>query len=699
VALLLACAAGCNRIETGTPSRTPPSSANLLLITIDTLRADHVGAYGASSARTPTLDALAREGVRFRTAIAPVPLTVPSHASLMTGLYPPRHGVRHNAMFPLADSAQTLAQRLRRAGYATAAVVGSVALARDVGLDRGFDHYDDEIGSRLSARAGYRERRAEQVSERAAEWLTRAQRPFFLWVHYFDPHADYAPPPPFSEAFADHPYDGEIAYVDASLGRLLIALEADARPGDTLVVVTSDHGESLGEHREGTHGYTLYDATQAVPLLFRGPRVPRGGVVDSVVSLVDVAPTILTLLGLEPATEVDGRSLAPLWDALPADRPAYTESLATQLDHGWSPLHALRSQRFLYVRAPRPELYEIASDPAQRENLLEKQPERAHREIARLGPLLDGLLAEARPLEPLPVSEATRERLRALGYALPDAPAVYNGMDPKDGLLWEAGFERAVEDYLAGELERPKRFLRAMIEAVPSSGLAHGLLAAVHLAAGEARLALPLAEKAHRLAARSTDHASLLGDVRRVLGDVDGALEAYRSASRLDPRRREPRLAILQLELSRGRLEAAEAAARECIALAPKDSEAWTDLGAAWNAAEQPGRALEAFREALRLDPSSERAHALSALVLLRLGKRRESEGHLKAAPNWSRTPSFRHRLAVAHADHGDAAVAEEIFRELIAMQPTHPGPRHRLATLLRRMGRTEEARALEPTP
>jgi Flp pilus assembly protein TadD len=536
-------------------------------------------------------------------------------------------------MFPLAESVETLAQHLRRADYATAAVVGSVALARDVGLDRGFDHYDDEIGSRLSARAGYRERRAEQVSERAAQWLTHAPRPFFLWVHYFDPHADYAPPPPFSEAFADRPYDGEIAYVDANLGRLLAALEADARSGETLVVVTSDHGESLGEHREGTHGYTLYDATQAVPLLFRGPGVPRGEVVDSVVSLVDVAPTLLTLLGLEAPPGIDGRSLAPLWDALPADRPAYAESLATQLDHGWSPLHALRSERFLYVRAPRPELYEIASDPAQLENLLEKEPERAQREIARLGPLLDGVLADELPLEPLPVPEATRERLQALGYALSEKPALYNGMDPKDGLVWEVGFERAVEDYLAGELERPKRFLRAMIEAVPSSGLAHGLLAALHLAAGEARLALPLAEKAHRLAARSTDHASLLGDVRRALGDVDGALEAYRSASHLDPRRPEPRLAILQLELSRGRLEAAEAMAREYAALAPQDPEAWTDLGAAWEAGGQPDRALGAFREALRLDPDSERAHALSGRVLLQLGKRREAEGHLKAAP------------------------------------------------------------------
>jgi arylsulfatase A-like enzyme len=267
VVLLLAAggiaALGCNRVDlAASPDSGRPS---VLLVTIDTLRADHVGVYGAVQAETPRLDALAAAGTRFENAIASTPLTLPSHASLLTGLDPPRHGVRHNGVYRLDGEIETLAERFRAAGYATGAVTGAVVLARRYGLDQGFQSYDDGTSSRRSGAGGFLERRAAEVTERALAWLAQATRPFFLWVHYYDPHHDYRPPQPFAERFSASPYDGEIAYVDTQLGRLLDGLEPGGSHRETLILVTSDHGESLGEHGESTHAYTLYDAVLRVP--------------------------------------------------------------------------------------------------------------------------------------------------------------------------------------------------------------------------------------------------------------------------------------------------------------------------------------------------------------------------------------------------------------------------------------------------
>ena len=261
-------APGCNRVDLATA--LDPERPSLLLVSIDTLRADHVGVYGAVDARTPVIDRLAAEGTRFTTAIASAPLTLPSHASILTGLYPPHHGVRYNGISRLLPSFDTLTERLRDAGYATGAVVGSAVLAGKYGLDQGFDHYDDDTRSRGDPA----ERPASEVTDGALAWLEHAERPFFLWVHYYDPHERYAPPAPFADRFAGRPYDGEVAYVDAELGRLFDSLAARGELDEALIVVTSDHGESLGEHAELTHSYSLYDAVLAVPLVFRGPGVP-----------------------------------------------------------------------------------------------------------------------------------------------------------------------------------------------------------------------------------------------------------------------------------------------------------------------------------------------------------------------------------------------------------------------------------------
>src|SRR5262245_6233424 len=313
----------------------------IVLVSIDTLRADHVGCYGAEAVETPALDALAAEGVRFATAISPAPITLPSHTTLLTGRDPPQHGVRHNGLFRLPSDVPTLAERLRSAGFATAAFVSAFVLDSRFGLDRGFERYDDQLGIARSSGApgSVAERRGDRTVDAALAWLAGAPDRFFLWVHLYDPHADYLPPSPWSERFAGRPYDGEIAFADAQLARLRAAV-AERWPGGTLWWVTSDHGERLGEHAEQTHSFSVYEATPHVPLLAAGPGVRRGAVVGEVVALADVAPSTLALAGLPALAGSTGSDLAPVLrgERAPADRPAWIETLATQVDMGWSPL-------------------------------------------------------------------------------------------------------------------------------------------------------------------------------------------------------------------------------------------------------------------------------------------------------------------------------------------------------------------------
>jgi arylsulfatase A-like enzyme len=412
----------------------------VVLITLDTLRADHVGCYGAERAHTPTIDGIAEKGVRFATAISPAPVTLPAHSSLFTGLDPPRHGVRHNGIFRLPDDVPTLAERFRDAGFATAAAVGAVVLDRQHGLDRGFDHYDDSMSGRTATRsAGYAERTADQVVDSVLSWLeASAPERFFLWVHLYDPHADYSPPAGFQAAFPGSPYAGEIAFADFELGRLLEALRQRFGDDSTLIVVTSDHGESFGQHGELSHSLTIYDATQRVPLVMAGPGLPAGLVVEEPVGLVDVAPTLLSLAHLPPLPETSGTDLRPIIDGEKApDRVQYVETLVPQLDFGWSPLLGVRSPGFKYVRAPRSELYDLTLDPNETHDLAGERPDL----VAELDALLDDRLARARESVPLVTPDDDhRELLQALGYVVPEtatasiAGAPTQGLDPKDGL-------------------------------------------------------------------------------------------------------------------------------------------------------------------------------------------------------------------------------------------------------------------------
>jgi len=610
-----------------------PSPDRVVLVTIDTLRADHVGSYGAKRAHTPNFDTVAATGVRFENAIAPTPLTLPSHASLMTACDPPAHGVRHNATYRLGDGIPTLAEHLRSAGFATAAFVGAFVLDGRFGLDRGFDVYDDRMEGRRSAQVGFAERTADEVVDAALRWLQGAPPRFFLWVHFYDPHAGYAPPPGFASAFASHLYAGEIAFVDAQLGRLLGEIEGRWPAGRTLVAVTSDHGESLGEHGEETHSYSIYDATQRVPLVLRGPGLPGGRVVPSQVRLVDVAPTLLAAAGAAPLPGVDGRDLRPLIeDRDPTERIAYLETLATRLDYGWSPLFGLRDGRFKYIRAPRPELYDLQSDPSELRNLATTEPDVTAR--------LDGLLAQRlaaladRPATggEVVLEAADRRRLRQLGYVVADSHGQrsvsldVSGPDPKDEVGVLGVMADAQREAAAGDVDTAL----GRLASVRSAGVAVPLL----------RSSIAVAAKRYRLAER---------DARFVVAR--------------QPERSDAWVILGRALAGQGRLTQARRALERGVELDPHDALAHTLLGLVHETMRSPRAAETCYARARQADSQGTEATLRLGALLLERGAFAEADAVLAELPDdASLEPEAAARLAAAANAAGRPEMAKRVL-------------------------------------
>jgi len=533
-----------------------PSSApkSVLLITLDTTRADRIGCYGRPNAGTDNIDALAARGLFFERALTPVPLTLPAHASLMTASPPPYHGVRDNGLFVVDERLETLAERLRAEGLTTAAFISAFPLESQFGLDQGFAVYDEQSLSSVSAETMH-ERRGDEVVSSALAWLGNLEddEPFFLWVHLFDPHFPYAPPAPFDERFRGDAYQGEIAFADSQVGRLFEALDRAGRTDSTLVAVTADHGESLGEFGEVSHGHLLYDGTQHIPMVLAGPGVPAVGAVGGSVGLVDLAPTLLELLGLEPGafTSHGGRSLAAdLASAQVPAAPVYLESIYPRLHDGWSELYGIESAGWKYVvapgaqsedGAPAAELFDLRSGETR--DLIATEPARA----AKLAAMLTGLrksLTAAPPFASRPglTSDGSGSdalaALESLGYVGLDLEAVATdlpGLDPRRVI-----HAAVAANHLRSYLER-KDLVHADAKLTEIEALdPDGILAA------ESRALLALAR-----------------------GDLDAALLSLTRATDLAPGRRGLWQRRAEVERSKGDLVAALQSAHKAYTLAP----------------------------------------------------------------------------------------------------------------------------------
>lgn len=455
---------------------TTPRPTSVLLITLDTTRADRLGCYGKPAAGTPVLDALAARGVLCEAAYTTAPITLPAHASILTGLTPPQHGARDNGAYRVDGSLETAAELLATPDRRAAAFVAAFPLYAQFGLDQGFEVYDDDLrggrkGSLVSERPG------NAVTNATLRWLEQLDEgeAFFAWTHYYDPHQAWQPPPQFAARFPGDPYQAEIAFVDAQIGRLLEHLERDGRLDDTLVVVVADHGEGLGEHGEETHAELVYDSTMRVPLLLAGPGVPAGRRLTRTVSVVDVLPTLTELLGL-PTPDVRGRSLAPLWRGETDEHPvAYLESLYCELHNGWSPLQGVVDGEHKLIVAPRTEgavaeLYALSRDPHERVDLAAREPER----VAELRATLAAVLRATPPrTSAASTREATPDELAALaelGYVHDEHEASQAGRHPRDMVHLAAVYSQGRHQLAAGRLDDLARTVER-IEADDPGGL------------------------------------------------------------------------------------------------------------------------------------------------------------------------------------------------------------------------------------
>ncbi|HXW04822.1 MAG TPA: sulfatase-like hydrolase/transferase [Vicinamibacterales bacterium] len=574
------------------PTNAPDTTArSVLLITVDTLRADRVGAYGYGRARTPVMDSLAARGARFTHAFAPAPITLTSHASLMTGRYPPGHGARHNGM-RLAPDAVTLAESLSQAGMATGAFVGAFPLDRRFGLDQGFTAYGDTLPRGPGGRV-QNERAGRLVVDEALAWLATARpQRFFLWVHLFEPHAPYGNPADARPA-RDR-YDDEVAEVDRQIGRVIGALGDTA--ASTLVIVTADHGEAFGEHGEIGHSIFVYDTTLRIPLIVAGPSV-KPGVVDTPVSLVDLAPTIARRLNTS-AFDADGVDLSPaLEGGTIGSRPLYAESFAPLLDFGWSPLRSLRADGYKYIAAPKPELYALENDPGEHENLVA-------REAARAAVMQDRVqrISSARLPQPRLLDADAAARLQALGYA--------SGGPDDDG--------RALAD------PKDRRDLAARIAQVTSGELSGAAL--------ETTLRSILAEDP-----RNPQAHLRLGYVLHDTGRCPAAEPHFRAAIAAKLPGTDAHLGLAACRVVAQRPADAVAILTEAAGIEPGNPVVLANLGGVLSDSGQPRRAVEPLRKALSLDPDLHQGRFMLAIALARAGDRaaaaRETQELLRRLP------------------------------------------------------------------
>jgi choline-sulfatase len=603
----------------------PAAKPSVILITIDTLRADHVGCYGALTVKTPTLDALAHDGVVFERAISQVPLTWPSHAVILTGTYPFQNGVQDFTGQPLARNFRTVSQAFQQAGYATGAVISAFVLDRSWGLARGFDFYDDAFSAETFEKKDIAlvDRRAVQSVAHAIAWLKKTpQRPFFLWLHLYDPHSPYDSPEPYRSEYRSHPYDGAIAYADHELGNLISWLKQNHLYDSSLIVALSDHGESLGEHGEDEHGFFVYNATVHVPLIVKPPAgsgIPAGRRHEPVETAA-VAPTLLQLAGLKGSTDpiyAQFQSHALLGagadTSQPSQDPAYSETFYPFSSFGWSPLHALESERFHFIEAPKPELYDLETDPGETTNIADQQPAT----VAVLREKMQALLAH----NPFTrqnagagnLSPEAQEKLRALGYfgfrAAVSPESLKQGLaDPKDK-LWEFNsILKATDAFRLNEDDRAEALLSEVLQKDPQIYVIPFML-------GESALRRQNWERAAQQLQRCLElnpnfDSAMMGLARALakLGRVDEANSWLRKALQNNPENYRASYETGLLE-AKNNPAAALSAYQKAIAIQPNFSPAQRELGMAFFQQKDYAAAATHLEKALSLGLEDARLH------------------------------------------------------------------------------------------
>jgi len=641
---------------------------NVLLITVDTLRPDRVSVYSDKYLRTPNIDSLATRGVVFERAFAHVPITLPSHASILLGLNPPSHGVRDNARFRVKPELTSLAEVLKSEGYSTAAFVGAFPLDSRFGLNQGFDLYDDLFPAQPSLPFSYSERRAEVVITSALNWLQKQNSPWFCWLHLWDPHSPYIPPEPYLKRFPEDPYSAEVAYVDDQLGRLLTFLKKNQWLTRTLIIFTADHGESLGEHGELTHSFFIYNSTLWVPLIISGPDIKPGRVAEFV-SHIDLFPTICDLLRIKKPAWLEGSSLLPLLQGRKADlHPIYIESLDPYLNRGCAPLYGFIESGQKFIDAPVPELYDLKNDFDEKSNLAPQVNLQVYQKRLReiRSKMAEADLGSAKG----PMDQETLRRLRSLGYIVstqsPKRKTFGPEDDPKNFLPVQQKLEKAIIFHDLGRKEEAIELLEQVINQRKNFASAYIYLAHILYSLNRSSEALKILAQAYE--ANPEDHS---------LASAFGLFLVRE-------KRYEEAIKVLE----------------KAISLYEDDPEVWDQLGIAYWRLGQLEKAKACYEQALALDPTH-------ALVLSNLGAlslslyfQNKDQKELQTAIDYfekatgldSRLSLAFRGLGVSYRLSGQREKAVEAWKRALASDPDDDFSLLNLGTTLFEMGEKVQA-------
>ncbi len=731
---------------------TVTGGPSVLLVTVDTLRADRLSCYGFTGGSTRYIDELAAGGALFEDVVTPVPITLPSHAAILTGLYPATLGVHNNGTYRLGQQAVTLAELFGEAGYRTGAFVSAYVLDSVFGLDQGFDVYNDKMPERRGT--VLTERRADLVVSAAVKWLAqKSPQPFFAWVHIWDPHFPYTPPEPMKSNYPDDPYFGEVAFVDSQLGLLFKSLEALGFKGENLLVaVTADHGEGLGEHDETSHGVFIYDSTVQVPLLMRmGGRIDAGQRIPHMVRTLDIAPTLLDLVGLNVPDGMEGMSLAPLMTAPgaaeePAEDPGlscYLESVYGQENYGWSPLYGIRTGQAKYIRAPEPEFYRLDQDRDELDNRCTAEPDAAAG-LAASFEALAGQLAGGESLadQDWSPAEGVKARLELLGYLWAQPPSREGsaedgaGVDPKTMVKWDARREEGLKLVRQGSWDEGLKILREVAAGDPANpmvweNITEGEMArrnqAAALAAAERGLALRprnpnlnifkatlliqlgrTEEAVRHLQGQLESHPDTaaihyhLGGALSAAGRREEALAHYTEAEKLGMRNPMVPFQRGMALFQSGRYGEAVEAFREVVQFKPDFAEAWLNIGVNSFRLNRYEEANEAYARAIELDPDNALFRSTYGYFLTQTGQTAEAlrqlERSLEIDPEfvWAHTNlAWYYCMGGSQALNPDKALHHS--KKALALSGPNP-PENILNTraeALSAAGKYEEAMAL----
>ncbi len=617
-------------------------SANVVVITIDTLRADHLGCYGYKQIRTPNIDSLAADGVRFEHAYTPVPVTLPAHTVIFTGTYPMLSGMHDFAANKLNPTQPTLASVLKEQGYTTGAVIGSAVLDSRFGLNHGFDFYYDHFDfNRLQeSNLDEMERSGNVVADVTLDWLSKNyQKKFFLWMHLYDPHYPYRPPPPYSEEYKDRLYDGEIAFADAQVGRLIRFLKGKGLYRNTLIVLSGDHGESLGEHGEKTHGFFIYNATLHVPLILHLPGSTSAKTVPELVSLADLTPTVLQALRVEVPSQVQGRNLLPLMTPRKEDEPRslYAETFLPRLHFNWSELRSVETENYHFIDAPKPELYDLTKDPGETQNLFPQKKAVAEEMRARLAALIRQSSGGQELAEKTGLDPALMERLKSLGYAGfsgGGSPTVSDRTlpDPKDRIQVYELFSDAMADSQHGRYPESTEKLNAVLKTEPDSVPAHYLLGLNYYRMREFPKAV---EELQRVLELSPDYALAvfnLGLAYGNSGDWDHAIQYLKRALELDGTNFSAAYNLGAAYLKKQMVAESLGAFRQSVAIYRDFAPGHRALGEVLLYQGQLPEALEELRLAVKLAPDEPQMHLSLAEALEAAGQEQEAQEERRKA-------------------------------------------------------------------